>query len=106
MATISPFRALRPTPESAAHVAAVPYDVVNTEEARALADGQPLSFLHVSRAEIDLASCETWNAEIGPGPVTMLRMLVVIARGCCCAGGRGGPDEGPSVTHARENSVN
>src|SRR5687767_2048103 len=54
MATISPFRALRPTPESAAHVAAVPYDVVNTEEARALADGKPLSFLHVSRAEIDL----------------------------------------------------
>src|ERR1043166_995349 len=54
MAVLSPFRALRPTPESAAHVAAVPYDVVNAAEASALADGNPLSFLHVSRAEIDL----------------------------------------------------
>jgi uncharacterized protein (DUF1015 family) len=56
MAFITPFRALRPTPASAAAVAAVPYDVVNTEEARALAAGNPLSFLHVSRPEIDLAS--------------------------------------------------
>ncbi|MBI4887769.1 MAG: DUF1015 domain-containing protein [Acidobacteria bacterium] len=54
MASLIPFRALRPTPESAAQVAAVPYDVVNTDEARALAAGNPLSFLHVSRAEIDL----------------------------------------------------
>jgi uncharacterized protein (DUF1015 family) len=54
MALIAPFRALRPAPASAAAVGAVPYDVVNTEEARALADGNPLSFLHVSRAEIDL----------------------------------------------------
>jgi uncharacterized protein (DUF1015 family) len=55
MALLAPFRALRPTPESAARVAAVPYDVVNTEEARAMANGNPLSFLHVSRAEIDLS---------------------------------------------------
>ena len=54
MAVITPFRALRPTPASAAAVAAVPYDVVNADEARALAAGNPLSFLHVSRAEIDL----------------------------------------------------
>jgi uncharacterized protein (DUF1015 family) len=54
MAVITPFRALRPAPASAAAVAAVPYDVVNTDEARALAAGNPLSFLHVSRAEIDL----------------------------------------------------
>lgn len=54
MAVLAPFRALRPTPESAACVAAVPYDVVNTEEALALAKNNPLSFLHVSRAEIDL----------------------------------------------------
>jgi uncharacterized protein (DUF1015 family) len=54
MASIFPFRALRPTPQSAARVAAVPYDVVNTEEARRLASGNPVSFLHVSRAEIDL----------------------------------------------------
>jgi uncharacterized protein (DUF1015 family) len=54
VAVIRPFRALRPPPERAEAVAAVPYDVVNTEEARALADGNPLSFLHVSRPEIDL----------------------------------------------------
>src|SRR5256885_1597004 len=54
MATLHPFRALRPHPDQAARVAAVPYDVVSTDEARALADGNPASFLHVSRAEIDL----------------------------------------------------
>jgi uncharacterized protein (DUF1015 family) len=54
MATLHPFRALRPQPNEAAHIAAVPYDVVNTDEARELAAGNPLSFLHVSRAEIDL----------------------------------------------------
>jgi uncharacterized protein (DUF1015 family) len=54
MASLVPFRALRPVPATARHVAAVPYDVVTTEEARALAAGNPLSFLHVSRAEIDL----------------------------------------------------
>ena len=54
MAIIRPFNALRPQAERAAQVAALPYDVVNTEEARALASGNPWSFLHVSRPEIDL----------------------------------------------------
>jgi len=54
MALIRPFRALRPAPEVAPRVASVPYDVVSTEEARALAHGNPLSFLHVTRSEIDL----------------------------------------------------
>ena len=54
MAIIRPFNALRPQTERAVQVAAVPYDVVNTEEARALASGNPWSFLHVSRPEIDL----------------------------------------------------
>jgi uncharacterized protein (DUF1015 family) len=54
MALIRPFSALRPTPDAAEQVAAVPYDVVDTAEARALAADAPLSFLHVSRAEIDL----------------------------------------------------
>jgi uncharacterized protein (DUF1015 family) len=54
VATIHPFHALRPEPPAAAAVAAVPYDVVSADEARALAAGNPLSFLHVSRAEIDL----------------------------------------------------
>ena len=49
-----PFCALRPTPEAAPVLASVPYDVVDTAEARALAAGNPLSFLHVSRPEIDL----------------------------------------------------
>ena len=54
MAVIRPFRALRPPAERAQAVASVPYDVVNTDEARALANGNELSFLHVSRPEIDL----------------------------------------------------
>jgi uncharacterized protein (DUF1015 family) len=54
VATIRPFNALRPEAERAPQVAAVPYDVVSTEEARALASGNPWSFLHVSRPEIDL----------------------------------------------------
>ncbi|HEY6147875.1 MAG TPA: DUF1015 domain-containing protein, partial [Thermoanaerobaculia bacterium] len=54
MATIRSFPALRPAPERAAQVSAVPYDVVTTEEARQLAGSNPLSFLHVSRPEIDL----------------------------------------------------
>jgi uncharacterized protein (DUF1015 family) len=54
MASLHPFRALRPRPADAAKIAAVPYDVVSTDEARALADGNPLSFLRVSRAELEL----------------------------------------------------
>ena len=54
MASIYPFRALRPAPDQAAAVSSVPYDVVSTDEARQLAAGNPLSFLHVTRAEIDL----------------------------------------------------
>ena len=54
MAFIKPFRALRPTAENAAAVSSVPYDVVGTDEARDLAAGNPLSFLHVTRSEIDL----------------------------------------------------
>ncbi len=54
MATLHPFRALRPTPEKVEEVACVPYDVIDTDEARILASGKPLSFLHVVRPEIDL----------------------------------------------------
>ncbi len=49
-----PFAALHPTAESAADVIAPPYDVVSTDEARALAANRPASFLHISRPEIDL----------------------------------------------------
>ncbi|MEP6687189.1 MAG: DUF1015 family protein [Gemmatimonadales bacterium] len=51
---LHPFRAVRPTPELAARVAAVPYDVVNRAEAAALAEGNPHSFLHIGRSDIDL----------------------------------------------------
>ena len=54
MAVIRPFQALRPAADRAERVASVPYDVVNTKEARELAANNPLSFLHVSRPEIDL----------------------------------------------------
>src|SRR5262245_34659416 len=51
---VHPFAALRPTAETAADVIAPPYDVVSTEEARALTANRPASFLHISRPEIDL----------------------------------------------------
>ena len=54
MATLRPFRAYRPLPEHAARVASRPYDVLNSEEARREAEGNPLSFLHVGKPEIDL----------------------------------------------------
>ena len=54
MATLRPFRAWRPKPEFAAEVAAKPYDVLNSDEARAEVQGHPLSFLHVGKPEVDL----------------------------------------------------
>ncbi len=54
MSALYPFHALRPAPETAAQVASVPYDVVSTAEARQLAAGNPISFLRVTRAEMDL----------------------------------------------------
>ncbi len=54
MSTVKPFLGLRPTPEHIDKVAAFPYDVVNSEEARALAEGNPYSFLRVSKPEINL----------------------------------------------------
>ncbi|HPI19770.1 MAG TPA: DUF1015 family protein [Candidatus Kapabacteria bacterium] len=54
MAIYRPFKAFRPKPEFAAEVAAKPYDVLNSEEARQEVKGHPLSFLHVGKPEIDL----------------------------------------------------
>jgi uncharacterized protein (DUF1015 family) len=54
MAIIKPFKALRPHKEFVTQVASRPYDVMNTEEARKEAEGNLISFLHVTRAEIDL----------------------------------------------------
>ncbi len=54
MSDVRPFRALRPRPDLAARVAAPPYDVVNSEEAREMANGNDVSFLHINKPEIDL----------------------------------------------------
>ena len=55
MATVLPFRALRPLAAHAAQVAAPPYDVVSLHEARKIAEGNPHCFLRVGRAELELA---------------------------------------------------
>ncbi|MCL2147112.1 MAG: DUF1015 family protein [Synergistaceae bacterium] len=54
MSIIRPFKALRPDPRLAAKVAALPYDVMNSDEAREMVKENPYSFLHVDKAEIDL----------------------------------------------------
>lgn len=54
MTLVRPFAGLRPAPQHASAVAAPPYDVLNTEEARLRANGKPYSFLHISKPEIDL----------------------------------------------------
>ena len=54
MARIKPFAALRPKPDLADRICELPYDVMSSEEARQMAAGNPLSFLHVSKPEIDL----------------------------------------------------
>ena len=54
MAQIKPFKALRPRPESAEKLASKPYDVLNSAEAREEAKDNPSSFLHITKAEIDL----------------------------------------------------
>jgi uncharacterized protein (DUF1015 family) len=54
MSDVRPFRALRPRPELAARVAAPPYDVISSDEARKMAEGNEISFLHINKPEIDL----------------------------------------------------
>lgn len=54
MAIFRPFKAIRPNPEFASKVAALPYDVMNSKEAAEMVKGNPYSFLHVDKAEIDL----------------------------------------------------
>ncbi len=77
MSQLKPFRAHRPRPELAAQVAAVPYDVVNTPEARKLAEGNPYSFLHVGRPEIDLPDGTDIHAdEVYAKGVSNLKKLI------------------------------
>ncbi|MEI6195217.1 MAG: DUF1015 family protein [Verrucomicrobiota bacterium] len=65
MATIKPFPALRPQTELAAQICELPYDVMSSDEARQMAAGNPLSFLHVSKPEIDLPpGTDLYSAEV------------------------------------------
>jgi uncharacterized protein (DUF1015 family) len=65
MSTVKPFRGLRPVPELAAKIAALPYDVMDSDEARAEVAGNPYSFLRVTKAEVDLpADIDTHSAPV------------------------------------------
>src|SRR5688572_5637251 len=73
---LNPFRALRPVPELAEKVASVPYDVVSRDEAAALARGNPHSFLHVGRSDIDLpADTDPHDDRVYAGARTALARL-------------------------------
>lgn len=65
MISISPFKALRPQPQFAKQVASRPYDVLTTKEAKVEAEGNPYSFLHITRSEIDLPA----NTDVHSQPV-------------------------------------
>lgn len=80
MAKFLPFRGLMPTPEKVAKVAAVPYDVVNSEEAAALAEGNPLSFLRVSKPEIELEQgIDLYDAKVYAKAVKNFKRLSELA---------------------------
>lgn len=57
MTQIRPFCGLRPVPEYAAEIAALPYDVMDTEEARQILNKNPLSFLRVTKSEATMSDC-------------------------------------------------
>ncbi len=65
MATIVPFKALRPKPELASKLASLPYDVLNSAEAREEVKGNTFSFLHITKAEVDLPeNVDTHSADV------------------------------------------
>jgi len=77
MPLIRPFAGLRPVPERAGEVLAPPYDVLNSDEARARAAGCPLSFLHISKAEIDLPEgTDPYDAAVYAKAAENLRNMV------------------------------
>ncbi len=74
---VRPFPALRPAPGRAPEVIAPPYDVLNTEEARVLAEGRPWSFLHISKPEIDLpAGTDPYAPEVYAKAAENLKKMV------------------------------
>lgn len=77
MATIAPFRAVRPQLELAAQVAAPPYDVVSLKEARDLAEGNPHCFLRIGRAELELDDgVDPYSAEVYQRGANNLQKLI------------------------------
>ena len=77
MANISAFRALRPQPEFARQVASPPYDVLNSAEARVSARGNPASFLHITKSEIDLPeNIDTHSPEVYEKAAENLRAFI------------------------------
>ncbi len=77
MSLIKPFRALRPAPGRAAEVLAPPYDVLSSAEARERAEGKPWSFLHVSKAEIDLPpTTDPYDAAVYAKAAENLRRMI------------------------------
>ncbi len=77
MSRIKPFRAYRPRPEHARDIASYPYDVVSSDEARELAKGNPHSFLHVGKPEIDLdPSISLYDDRVYAKGVENLRRLI------------------------------
>jgi uncharacterized protein (DUF1015 family) len=74
---IQPFTAIRPTPERAAEIVARPYDVLSFAEAKAVAARRPLSFLHVSRAEVDLpAGTDPYDPDVYAEAASAFRRMI------------------------------
>jgi uncharacterized protein (DUF1015 family) len=83
MAVIRPFKAVRPVPELAGRVAALPYDVMSSDEAREMVQDNPYSFLHVDKAEIDLdPSIDLYDQRVYEKARDNLQ--VMIANGVLC----------------------
>ena len=82
MAILRPFQAIRPQASLAGRVAALPYDVMNSQEAREAVKGNPYSFLHVDKAEIDLeASVDIYDQQVYEKAAQNLRQMV--EKGVC-----------------------
>src|SRR5271169_4490076 len=91
MTLIKPFRALRPVPGRAADVLAPPYDVLSSAEARDRVKGKPWSFLHVSKAEIDLdPAIDAYDRAVYAMAAENLRRMIAVgvllrdAKPCYC----------------------
>ena len=77
MSLVQPFRGLRPVADKASDVVAPPYDVLNTAEARKRVEGHPLSFLHISKPEIDLPEgTDPYSAEVYAKGADNLQKLI------------------------------